>query len=127
MLCAQRCGQLSRRASNCACRDSFFLICVSSPNRPQITQIRADESKTEPAAAPISRSFVGHANPGNRSGCPTINTTPWLCASHVRARAGVDLDRFAFLDEKRDVDGLASLELGRLGDVAGGIAAHSFR
>ena len=49
MLRGQRCGQLSGRASNCAYRDSFFRICASSPNRPQITQIYAGEIKTEPA------------------------------------------------------------------------------
>src|SRR2546421_613028 len=34
-----------------------------------------------------------------------------LRPSHVCARAGVDLDRFAFLDEKRHVNGLAGFEL----------------
>ena len=48
-------------------------------------------------------------------------------AAHVRAGAGVDLDRFAFLDEERDVNGLAGFQLCRLGDVAGSIAAQTFR
>jgi hypothetical protein len=39
-------------------------------------------------------------------------------AAHVAAGARVDLDRLAFLDEKRDVDGLASFEFRRLGNVA---------
>src|SRR4051794_35350661 len=38
MLCAQRSGQLSGRAANCACRHSVCWICASLPNRPQITQ-----------------------------------------------------------------------------------------
>ena len=47
-------------------------------------------------------------------------------AAHVRAGAGVDLDRFAFLDEKRHVNGLTGFELCRLGDVAGSIATNAF-
>jgi hypothetical protein len=66
-----------------------------------------------------------HASPGNRSGCPT--STRQLCPPHVCASASVDLDRFAFLDEKRDIDGLAGFKLCGLGDVAGGIATNSFR
>ena len=131
MLCAQRCGQLSGRASNCACRDSFSICASLQPNVPQITQICADESKTEPAIAPISRMVVGQAlapaGLGNRSGCPTVNRDAALRASHVGARAGVDLDHFAFLDEKRHVNGLAGFELCRLGDVTGSIAAQTFR
>ena len=50
-----------------------------------------------------------------------------LRAAHVGAGAGVDLDRFAFLDEKRHVNGLAGLELCRLGDVTGSVAAQTFR
>ncbi len=46
---------------------------------------------------------------------------------HVGAGAGVDFDRLAFLDEKRDVNGLAGFELCRLGDVTGSIAAQTFR
>jgi hypothetical protein len=48
-------------------------------------------------------------------------------ATHIGAGAGVDLDRFAFLDEKRHVNGLAGFELCRLGDVTGSVAANSFR
>src|SRR6266498_4532316 len=62
----------------------------------------------------------------DRSGRPTAITRSSR-SSHVRAGARVDLDRFAFLDEKRDVDGLAGLQLCRLGYVAGGIAAEAFR
>ena len=50
-----------------------------------------------------------------------------LRPSHVCARAGVDLDRFAFLDEKRHVNGLAGFELCRLGHVTGSIATNAFR
>ena len=50
-----------------------------------------------------------------------------LRPSHVCARAGVDLDRFAFLDEKRHVNGLAGFELCRLGNVTGSIATNAFR
>jgi hypothetical protein len=64
---------------------------------------------------------------GNRSGCPTVNRDAALRASHVRARAGVDLDQFAFLDEKRHVDGLAGFELCRLGDITGRISTQTFR
>jgi hypothetical protein len=49
-----------------------------------------------------------------------------LRAAHVGAGASIDLDGFAFLDEERDVDGLAALELGRFGNVARGIAAQAF-
>ena len=48
-------------------------------------------------------------------------------APHVGAGAGVDFDRFAFLDKKRDVNGFPGFELCRFGDVAGGIAAKSLR
>jgi hypothetical protein len=63
----------------------------------------------------------------DRSGCPTGKKDAALRASHVRARAGVDLDQFAFLDEKRHVDGLTGFELCRLGDITGGISAQTFR
>src|SRR5882724_4663104 len=66
------------------------------------------------------------ASLGNRSGCPTTRSDPSR-ASHVRAGAGVDLDQFTFLDEKRHVDRLAGFELRRLGDITGGIAAQTFR
>jgi hypothetical protein len=48
-------------------------------------------------------------------------------ATHVGACAGVDLDRLAFLDKKRHVDGLAGFQLRRLGDVTGSIASQTFR
>ena len=50
-----------------------------------------------------------------------------LRAAHVGAGAGVDFDRFAFLNEKRHVNGLAGFELCRLGDVTGSVAAQTFR
>ena len=50
-----------------------------------------------------------------------------LRAAHVGAGAGVDFDRFAFLDEKRHVNGLSGFELCRLGDVTGSVAAQTFR
>jgi hypothetical protein len=64
---------------------------------------------------------------GNRSGCPTVNRDAALRAAHIRTGAGVDLDQFAFLDEKRHIDGLAGLELCRFGNVTGSIAANAFR
>jgi hypothetical protein len=100
------------------------------PKLPQITQICTDESKTEPAIARISRMVVGQALrlPGSATGAVALqNKDAALRASHVRAGAGVDLDQFAFLDEKRDVDGLAGFELCRLGDITGGISAQTFR
>ncbi len=72
------------------------------------------------------RAGASPASLGNRSGCPTTRRDPSR-AAHVRAGAGVDLDQFAFLDEKRHVDGLAGFELRRLGDITGGIAAQTFR
>src|SRR2546421_11387841 len=48
-----------------------------------------------------------------------------LGAAHVSAGAGVDLDRLAFFDEKRNVDRFAGLEFSRLGYVAGGGAPNS--
>src|SRR5215470_3215435 len=106
----QRYGQLSARASNCAYRDSFS-ICASLPNRPQITQICGDESKTEPRrrdglvdnwSVARDESFTHH------SITPAV-----LSASHVRAGAGVDFDGLAFLDKERNVDGFAGLEFCR--------------
>ena len=64
---------------------------------------------------------------GDRSGCPTVNREAALRATHVGAGAGVDFDRFAFLNEKRHVNGLAGFELCRLGHVTGGVAAQTFR
>src|SRR5262245_60656529 len=129
MLCAQRYGQLFGRASNYASCDCFS-ICASLPNRPQITQIFADESKTEPTTAwifrDVCRAGAAPARLGNGSGRPTVNRDAALRASHVDAGAGIDLDRFAFLDEKRHVNGLAGFELCRLGNVTGSIAANAF-
>ncbi len=50
-----------------------------------------------------------------------------LRAAHVRACAGVDFDRFAFLYEKRHVNGLTGFQLCRLGDVTRSIATQTFR
>jgi len=74
----------------------------------------------------VCRAGASPAKLGNRCGCPTINSTPRSRAAHVGAGARVDLDRFAFLDEKRHVNGLTGFELCRLGDVAGSIAANAF-
>ena len=73
------------------------------------------------------RAGASPAGLGNRSACPTANKHAALRASHVGAGAGVDLDQFTFLDEKRDVNGLAGFELCRLGDVTGSVAAQTFR
>src|SRR5438477_11630531 len=48
-----------------------------------------------------------------------------LGAAHVSAGAGVDLDRLAFFDEKRNVNRFAGLEFCRLGYVAGSVAPNS--
>jgi hypothetical protein len=129
MVRGPRFGQLSGRASNCAYRDSLSIY-ASSPNRPQITQIYADEGKTEPANV----SYLGCLQ-DRRFGCRArqpkrlaYNEQTLLRsrASHVSAGASVDLDGFAFLDEKRHVDGLASFELCRLGDITGSITAKTF-
>src|SRR5437879_661912 len=72
------------------------------------------------------RAGASPAGLGNRSGYSTVNRDAVLRASHVRTGAGVDLDRFAFLNEKRHVNGLAGFELCRLGDVTGGVAAQAF-
>ena len=58
---------------------------------------------------------------------PVSPETTALRTPHVGACACVDLDRFAFLNEKWDVDCLSGLQLCRLGDVAGGVAADAFR
>ena len=73
------------------------------------------------------RAGASPAGLGNRNGCPTVNRDAALRAAHVVAGAGIDLDQLAFLDEKRDVDGLAGFELRRLGHVPGGVAAQTFR
>src|SRR5947207_10676971 len=49
-----------------------------------------------------------------------------LRPAHVSAGASVDLDCLAFFDEERNVDCFSSLKFGRLGHIAGGIAAQSF-
>ena len=63
----------------------------------------------------------------NQTACKRDARTTLSRSAHVGAGAGIDLDRFAFLDEKRHVNGLAGLELCRLGDVTGSIAAQTFR
>src|SRR5262249_18189646 len=111
----------------------------SSQSLPQITQPYRNKRKTEPQIARPPGMIAEQAHlpavasakagrlpaPDNRSGCRTVNSVSRLRAAHVGTGAGVDLDGFAFLDEKRDVDGLAGFELCRLGDVAGGIAANA--
>ena len=98
-----------------------------SQSCPQIRRSYANKSKTEPRIVRIAAMIRGMrfaCAPDARGGCPTAS--PRSCASHVRAGARVDLDRFAFLDEKRDVDRLSGLQLCRFGDVAGGIASYAF-
>ena len=58
---------------------------------------------------------------------PVFPRTPRLCPSQIRAGTSIDLDRFAFLDEERNVDFLSSFERGGLGDIARSIAAQAFR
>ena len=48
-------------------------------------------------------------------------------SAHVGAGASINLDRFAFLDEERNIDFLSSLERGGLRDITCGIAAQAFR
>jgi len=47
--------------------------------------------------------------------------------AHIRAGAGVDLDRFAFFDEERNVDRFSGFEHGWFCHVARSIATHPFR
>ena len=111
----------------------FFDLRFVAAKSPQITQnLCANEMQDRTARLrQISRIFVGQAlrlpASATESGCPTVNRNAALRASHVGAGAGVDLDRFAFLDEKRHVNGLAGFELCRLGDVTGSVAAQTFR
>src|SRR6266478_3041341 len=58
---------------------------------------------------------------------PVFPRTPRLCPSQIRAGASIDLDRFAFLDEERNVDFLSSFERGGLRNIARSIAAQAFR
>ena len=48
-------------------------------------------------------------------------------SSHIDARAGVDLDLFAFLDKERDVDGLTGFQSCRLCHIARRVASQSLR
>ena len=61
------------------------------------------------------------------SGEPPVLPRPRLRPSQIRAGASIDFDRFAFLDEERNVDFLSSFERGGLGDIARSIAAQTFR
>src|SRR5881396_1543030 len=58
---------------------------------------------------------------------PVVPSSSRSRAPHVGACAGIDLDCFAFFDEKRDVDGFSGLQLRRLGDVAGRVTPNAFR
>src|SRR6476660_3481554 len=69
------------------------------------------------------RSFACRSRQPERS--PTAMITKSR-PSHVGASACIDLDRFAFLDEKRNVDCFSGLQLCWLGDVAGRVAADAF-
>ena len=92
----------------------------------RFAQTKARQNRRLREYRDVCRAGASPVSLGNRSGCPTIEQQQRSRASHVRARAGVDLDGFAFLDEKRDVNGFACFELRRLGDVAGRIAANAF-
>jgi len=66
---------------------------------------------------------------GRRSACQYRNVTQQRRSrtSHVGTSARVDLDGFAFLDEQWDVDDLAGLQGGRLGNVTRRVAAQALR
>src|SRR6267142_5528751 len=140
---AQRFGQLSGRASNCAYRDSFSICASLQPKLPQITQNPVDLEKRnlrlpgstgrwpvvsgslpetcKQVCLRIARSISASCR--DEQAISLCSPEPSaLRAAHVCAGAGVDLDQFAFLDEKRHVNGLAGFELCRLGDVTGGIS-----
>jgi len=127
---AQHCGRFFECGVLYAFRDCSSIFAVVQPKLPQITQRYDEKSKTEPLITRMTRINCRAGAPparlSDRIGRPTAITRSSR-SSHVRAGARVDLDRFAFLDEKRDVDGLAGLQLCRLGYVAGGIAAHALR
>jgi len=77
---------------------------------PQITQIATTLEKR-------NLQFPGS------TGCqPVVSGNCRSRSPHIGACARVDLDRFAFLNEKRNVDCLSGLQLCRFGDVARGIA-----
>src|SRR3954447_15198392 len=121
MLCARRYGQLSRRVSNCACRDFFWICASSKPKLPQITQNHTDLGKTETADLQ-KKAARASASRGARDARTNLSR-----AAHVGACTGVDLDRLAFLDKKRHVNGLAGFQLCRLRDVTRSIAPQTFR
>src|SRR5204863_2070178 len=66
-------------------------------------------------------------SPGDDSASPSISPGLRLRAAHVVARARIDLDQFAFLNEERDVHRLAGLENRGLRHIRRGIAAETFR
>ena len=125
----------------------FFDVRFVQPNRPQITQNAVDLEKRnlrflgstgrwpvirQLAEMPTSylqsrRVHLRQAAETEQAGGLCSPETSALRAAHVGAGAGVDFDRFAFLDEKRHVNGLAGFELCRLGDVTGSVAAQTFR
>src|SRR5439155_8935579 len=57
-----------------------------------------------------SERFLGPS----RTGIFARNDKKELRAAHVGAGAGIDLDRFAFFDEERDVNGFTGLKFRRL-------------
>ena len=75
----------------------------------------------------VALAKAGRLRPRQPKRLPCNEQHATLCAAHIGAGAGIDLDGFAFLDEKRNVDGLAGFELCRLGDVTGSVAAQTFR
>ena len=107
--------------------DLRFVAAKVAADYADLHQRKQDRTGDCADIADSCRAGASPAGLGNRSGCPTVNRDAALRASHVRACAGVDFDHFAFLDEKRHVNGLAGFELCRLGDVTGSISAQTFR
>jgi hypothetical protein len=102
------------------------LVAKSSADYADLSRRKQDRTGDCSGVADVSRACASPVNFGNQNGCPTVKRDAALRAAHIRARTGVDLDRFAFLDEKRNVDGFAGFELCRFGYITGGIAAKAF-
>ena len=110
---------------------SFFFderfVAKSSADYADLRKRKQDRTGDCADIVDVCRAGASPASLGNRSGCPTVNREAALRATHVGAGAGIDFDRLAFLDEKRHVNRLAGLELCRLGDITGSVAAQPFR
>src|SRR5207244_13279913 len=112
---AQHCGRFFECGVLYAFRDCSSLFALVQPKLTQTTQRYDEKSKTEPLirlrhppAGHVTlmtrincSAGAPHARLSDRSARPTAITRSSR-SSHVRAGARVDLDRFAFLDEKRD-------------------------